>query len=182
MSKIRDELSIKLNFDIDRLLESCSQIGLSSGNVTIQERDKIIALLSLYQYVEVRLANASPSDLLRSVMAEVERASSLFPEWPTDPLHAFAILNEEAGELDRAIVQRCYKEHKSKEGDVEEEAVQVAAMALRFIMSLKHYEYKPAAQHDQSEPPRIPCAACDRGDYSWGHSEECEKAMAQKSA
>jgi len=38
---------------------------------------------------------------LSSIIDEIEVATGKFPAWPTDPLHAFAILNEEAGELQK---------------------------------------------------------------------------------
>jgi NTP pyrophosphatase (non-canonical NTP hydrolase) len=82
-------------------------------------------------------------------LQEVERATLKFPEWPTDPLHAVAVLGEEFGELTKATLQAVYEPHKSTMADVREEAVQCAAMALRFIMSLDRYELITADQHRQ---------------------------------
>lgn len=84
------------------------------------------------------------------VMAEVERAMRKFPTWPTDPLHALAVLGEEFGELTKAVLQLTYEPHKVTADDVRAEAMQTAAMALRFAMSLDVYVYKRSSQHAQS--------------------------------
>lgn len=86
-----------------------------------------------------------------NVMAEVNRAASLFPLWPTDPMHAVAILQEECGELVREVLQLTYEPHKSSRAKVRTEAIQTAAMALRFLASLDVYEYRGSTQHTQSD-------------------------------
>jgi hypothetical protein len=86
----------------------------------------------------------------RLVMEEVERATLKFPTWPTDPLHAVAILGEEFGELTKAVLQTVYEPHKVRDGELRTEAIQTAAMALRFLASLDRYEFGPCAQHVQS--------------------------------
>jgi NTP pyrophosphatase (non-canonical NTP hydrolase) len=88
----------------------------------------------------------SAIDLIES---EVGKATQKFPTWPTDPLHAVAVLNEEVGELNQAVLQHVYEPHKSSPGDIRTEAIQTAAMALRFIMSLDRYEYFTSIQHSQ---------------------------------
>jgi hypothetical protein len=99
-----------------------------------------------------RLANlaVAPSDVNAEVMAELERATRKFPTWPTDPLHAVAVLGEEFGELTKAVLEYVYEPHKSTFHDVHKEAVQTAAMALRFIMSLDKYRFNESHQHTQS--------------------------------
>ncbi len=83
------------------------------------------------------------------IMREVGRASAKFPTWPTDPLHALAVLGEEYGELNKAVLQAVYEPHKSTMADVREEAIQVAAMALRFLASIDRYELITCDQHMQ---------------------------------
>lgn len=83
------------------------------------------------------------------VFDEIDRAIAKFPTWPTDPLHALAVLGEEYGELTKAVLQSVYEPEKSSPASVREEAVQVAAMALRFLASLDRYEYAPGHQHEQ---------------------------------
>lgn len=72
----------------------------------------------------------------KEILKELEKAETKFPNWPSDPIHAGAIVNEESGELTRACLQVIY-EH----GDVSKmhkEAVHTATMAIRF---LKNFEY-----------------------------------------
>ena len=83
------------------------------------------------------------------VLREVARATAKFPTWPTDPLHALGVLMEEVGELSKAVVQEVYEPHKNEPGEVRREAIQAAAMALRLVMSLDHYEFSPCPQHRQ---------------------------------
>jgi hypothetical protein len=91
----------------------------------------------------------SPGDW-QAVMGEVSRATRKFPTWPDDPLHAVAILGEEFGELTKAVLQTIYEPHKVQEGELRTEAIQTAAMALRFLASLDRYEFAPCPHHAQS--------------------------------
>lgn len=92
---------------------------------------------------------AQHPEILQEVLAEVARAAQKSPTWPTDPLHALGVLGEEFGELTRAVMQATYEPHKGEPGDVRSEAVQTAAMALRFLFSLDRYAFAPGAQHIQ---------------------------------
>lgn len=89
--------------------------------------------------------------IIEEVLHELKRAQDKHPTWPTDPLHAVAILGEELGELTQAVLQATYEPHKSTPADVRTEAVQTAAMALRFLVSLDRYEYAPGPQHEQTD-------------------------------
>lgn len=84
------------------------------------------------------------------ILNEVRRAMRKFPTWPTDPLHALAVLGEEYGELNKAVLQFTYEPHKTTLEEIRSEAVQTAAMALRFAASLEKYEYSRCEQHKQS--------------------------------
>jgi hypothetical protein len=86
---------------------------------------------------------------LDTVAAEVRRATQKFPTWPTDPLHAVSILGEEFGELVKDVLQNSYEPGKSDQQRVRVEAIQTAAMAIRFLMSLRSYDYTPGEQHAQ---------------------------------
>lgn len=83
------------------------------------------------------------------IYEELERATTKFPQWPTDPLHALAILGEEFGELTKDMLQMCYESSKTNKENVRKEAIQTAAMALRLAASLGEYDYKPGVQHNQ---------------------------------
>jgi hypothetical protein len=88
---------------------------------------------------------------VQQVLNELGKATAKFPTWPTDPLHALAVLGEEFGELTKAVLQHTYEPHKATSGDVRMEAIQTAAMALRFLMSLELYQYTHCEQHKQGE-------------------------------
>lgn len=88
-----------------------------------------------------------------AIAAELARAVSKFPTWPTDPLHALAVLGEEFGELTKAMLQFTYEPHKTSIDEIRTEALQTAAMALRLYRSLDRYEYRPAPQHSQETQP-----------------------------
>ena len=83
------------------------------------------------------------------IRAELERAVRKFPTWPTDPLHAIAVVGEEFGELTKAMLQLTYEPGKSTAEAVREDAIQTAAMALRLVISLDRYRYVKGEQHEQ---------------------------------
>lgn len=86
------------------------------------------------------------------IAAELSLAMRKFPTWPSDPLHALAVLGEEFGELTKAVLQETYEPHKQDRDAVRKEAIQTAAMALRFAMSLDRYQPSPCDQHAQEHP------------------------------
>jgi hypothetical protein len=100
---------------------------------------------------EEQHAISSPSGVISSVWAELERAIAKFPTWPTDPLHALAVLGEEFGELTKDVLQMSYEPGKTNAENVRKEAIQTAAMALRFVASLDAYIYKAGEQHRQQK-------------------------------
>lgn len=93
----------------------------------------------------------TPTDMLSGVWHEMTRALAKFPTWPTDPLHALAVLGEEFGELTKDVLQMTYEPGKTNAENVRKEAVQTAAMALRFVASLDAYIYKAGEQHRQEQ-------------------------------
>ena len=80
--------------------------------------------------------------VVSEIVAELERAERKFPGFPTDPVHAAAILQEEAGELVQAALQFTY------EGGgfdaMFKEAVQTGAMALRFLLNAHELKKRPS--------------------------------------
>lgn len=71
------------------------------------------------------------TEALRLVSAELKRARKLHPIWPTDTIHAAAIVGEEAGELVRAALNHRYASGTLDACDVE--AIQTAATCIRFL-------------------------------------------------
>lgn len=87
--------------------------------------------------------------VIDEVMAELDNAVSKFPVYPTDPIHALAILGEEYGELNKVVLQYTYEPNKTSKDEIRSEAIQTAAMAVRFLLSLERFEYKQSQQHNQ---------------------------------
>lgn len=105
----------------------------------------------VHTLVETKPIRAAAIDqTVVSVLLEVAKATAKFPTWPTDPFHALAVLGEEFGELTQAVLQSTYEPHKSTPEDVKTEAIQTAAMAVRFLMSLNQYQFQCGEQHNQA--------------------------------
>jgi len=84
-----------------------------------------------------------PKLIIESILNEVARAEAKFPDWPSDMIHAAAIVNEESGELTRAALQWTYEG-----GDIieaQKEAVQTAAVCIRFLRGIAELHYTPQA-------------------------------------
>lgn len=94
-------------------------------------------------------ASAALQSIFEEVQQELQRAIQKFPLWPTDPLHAFAVVGEECGEAQREALQLVYEPHKSTPESLKQEVLQLAAMCFRFLLSTQRYDYKPCAQHAQ---------------------------------
>ena len=89
--------------------------------------------------LDKQLENEKPQSLeVREVLDELARACVKFPWWPTDPIHAAAIVAEEAGELVKDALQMVYEPDKPH--NIAKEAIQTAAMALRFLLSINDYK------------------------------------------
>lgn len=89
------------------------------------------------------------NEILDEVTEEMFRATYKFPTWPSDPLHAVAVVGEEFGELTQAALQWVYEPHKSDIEDIRKEAIQSMAMHLRFLLSLDDYKPYKGDQHKQ---------------------------------
>ncbi|MDR2744410.1 MAG: hypothetical protein LBB66_04340 [Desulfovibrio sp.] len=68
---------------------------------------------------------------------ELVEASEKHPDWPSDVVHAAAILQEEAGELIQAALDYYYG--KGDKRRLIEETVQCGAMAIRFLLNIENY-------------------------------------------
>lgn len=89
--------------------------------------------------------------IVGDVFDELQRAVTKFPTWPTDPIHALAVIGEEFGELTKDVLQLTYEPSKTNATNVRNEAIQTAAMVLRFVASLDIYVYAESARHQQGQ-------------------------------
>lgn len=69
-----------------------------------------------------------------AVLFELKNAVRRYPVWPDDPVTASAIVAEEAGELIQAALDVHWHKQAHKEDNMIDEAIQTAAMAIRFIV------------------------------------------------
>lgn len=77
------------------------------------------------------------------VIQELLRAKEKHPRWPTDPVHASAILAEEAGEAVKAALDVTYADGDYR--DWHEELSHTGAMALRCLSN----EHEPRPSGDE---------------------------------
>jgi hypothetical protein len=77
---------------------------------------------------------------LCELVAELLRAEAKHPDWPSDAIHASAILTEEAGELTQASLDFCYSD--GEKWRMRAEAIQCGAMAIRFLLNFDTYKRK----------------------------------------
>lgn len=78
-------------------------------------------------------------DFFSRMLGELEYAEKKHTGFPTDYIHASAILNEEAGKLTQACIDAEYAAIPGDEAAIdrmEKYALRVGAMALRFYNSL----------------------------------------------
>jgi len=68
--------------------------------------------------------------------AELTRAEKKHPDFPSDMFRQVAIMNEEAGEVTKAVLHYHYE--GGSLADVKEEIVQTAAMCMRMLSALEN--------------------------------------------
>jgi len=69
-----------------------------------------------------------------SIEAELKRAEIKHPDYPTDMFRQVAILNEESGEVTKAVLDYHYAGGSLEH--IQEELIQTAAMCMRMLMNL----------------------------------------------
>ena len=86
--------------------------------------------------------------VIESVFVALREAEDKHPGWPTDPIHAAAILGEEAGELLQAAIDFTYTKQPYGVALMEKEAAQCAAMGIRFLLGMMRYKRQPGEQRE----------------------------------
>jgi len=97
-------------------------------NPFLASTDQMLA--GQYGWQLIAEAASTVDEILDGVRQEIDRATAKFPTWPSDPLHASGVVQEESAELAKAVLQAVYEPHKSTPQDVAAEAYQTAAMAI----------------------------------------------------
>ena len=83
------------------------------------------------------------NEIWQTIELELRKAKKKFPGWPDHPAAQAGIVVEEAGELMQASLQWKYERSASEvvqevqKERMRDEAIQTAAMAIRFLENLK---------------------------------------------
>ena len=99
-----------------------------------QHSDGIVTMAkTLHLFVGDPADNDPIGTAIANMLLELSRAGLMFPEWPDDPIHAAAVVAEEAGELVKTTLQYVYEEGAAEE--VRKEAIHTMATAARFLVN-----------------------------------------------
>jgi len=79
-------------------------------------------------------ARLDDAQVFALVRAELTKARSRYPWWPSDLVQACAIANEESGEVVKAVNNRYWAHGPETIEDIRKEAVQAIAMWVRFLV------------------------------------------------
>ncbi len=77
-------------------------------------------------------------------VAELLKAKAKFPRFPTDPVHAVAIMAEEAGEAVQASLLVNYESHSIER--IKKEVIQTGAMCIRILNNIEKFQVSQSAQ------------------------------------
>lgn len=107
------------------------------------------------------------SEISSSFLTELIKAEDKFPGWPQDVIHAAAIVSEERGELLKAAIDFYFG--RGTREDLRKEAIQVGAMATRFLTHLEDYQplEKPKTKYLRKEKPEKPETCGDCTFFQW---------------
>lgn len=97
-----------------------------------------------------RLTSGAGETAVAMIFDELRKAEVKHPGWPTDPIHATAILCEESGEATQAAIDHVYADGSVE--DLKTELAQTGAMALRALLHLIPQQEAP--EHQKT------CRAC----------------------
>lgn len=126
--EINKSLSLLQGLDFSKIT------GLDTSETIKESTSENVGLL----IKELKGLDDSELYQITKIIKELKRAKSKHPIWPKDIIHASAVLSEESGELTKSCLQYVYEEGKLT--DVDSEAIQVGAMAIRFLSNI--YDYK----------------------------------------
>jgi len=91
-------------------------------------------------WVQVESMPDNEVEAIAAIIDELHRARGLYPEWPTDAVHAAAVMAEEAGETVKAALDFHYKgEQPLHKQHMKDEATQTGAMAIRVLLGVENY-------------------------------------------
>ena len=77
----------------------------------------------------------SENSIYQLIQDELERAIAIHPDYPSDIFKQLAIMQEEAGEVTKAVLD--YSDSKDSLEHIKEELIQTAAMCVRMILNIE---------------------------------------------
>jgi hypothetical protein len=90
------------------------------------------------QVVEESIGRTSSLEwVVQDVAKEVLSAEQMYPWWPRNPVHQAAIASEESGEVVKEVNNFYWRHGESSRASIYGEAIQAAAMWVRFAMYLE---------------------------------------------
>jgi NTP pyrophosphatase (non-canonical NTP hydrolase) len=102
----------------------------------------------------------SKNDSISAIRKELEYAENKH-EWPGDLVHAVAVIVEEVGELMQVVLQHRYENVYNSDEEIQEryenikkEAVQVGAMAVRFLNNFNYDMFFKNCKRDDENDKR----------------------------
>ena len=108
------------------------------------------------------------------IFKELKAAQEKFPGWPTDVVHAAAIVAEECGELVKAAIDFFYG--RGSKLELQREAAQTGAMVYRFMMDIERYESHVPSLKDLEEWEKD----ADRNEGTDDSQRQAEDTMGSK--
>lgn len=91
-------------------------------------------LIELIEQIENSSVNLNKLELFVEINEELTRAKKIHPEYPINIFEQLAIMQEEAGEVTRAVNQ--LHEGKGSIAHIREELIQTAAMCVRMLENI----------------------------------------------
>lgn len=84
-----------------------------------------------------------PAEIIiaKDVLDELVRAEKIHPNYPSDPVHAAAIISEEAGEIVKAVNNIIDGKKTGRDSDYKTEAIHCAAMCIRFLKNIDNFDW-----------------------------------------
>ncbi len=73
-------------------------------------------------------------DAITAILEELVKAEEKHPTWPTDTIHAVAVVGEESGEALQAALNEHY--HDGTVDDIKRELCHTGATVIRALMNL----------------------------------------------
>ena len=98
--------------------------------------DKAIFDIPLTAVSDKEYYLTNKEDIYELIKEELSRAKKIHPNYPVDRFIQFTIMQEEAGEVAKAVYDY-YHENKGSLEDIKTELIQTAAMCVRMLETIK---------------------------------------------